>query len=88
MESMENQTLWGAVYFVYILSIAPKYFSATSDLIAEKLDEKALDQILMCWIIGFIFLLSAHHFQLGWFLGLVGSFSTFGAFFILLRSLN
>lgn len=51
---MDDKTLWGAAFFVYILLIIPKYLAASAD-VEETVENFAPFGILMAsWIVGFL----------------------------------
>jgi hypothetical protein len=85
---MSEQTWWGLVFFLYILAAGPRYLSATGDYIQKVLDEKALDQFLGAWIVGFGVLLIAYLNAMTWWVGAIGSFTTWGICFFIARKFD
>lgn len=61
---MDDKTLWGAAFFVYILLITPKYLIASSEV--EKTIENfgPFGVLMSSWIVGFAVILVTYNLQI------------------------
>lgn len=61
---MDDETLWGAAFLIYILSAAPKYFMATGDAENTIKNPKSYNTVFYPWIAGFALIMLGYVFSL------------------------
>jgi hypothetical protein len=82
---MDEKTLWGIAYMVYILLVAPKYLIAAGEIEEHLKNPAPFDKLMWSWIIGFIGLIIFHQVGMGAIPSLIVSIVVFGASFLVIK---